>query len=387
MNIISGIKKLFQKKANLTEFPKNASWLLDDDFYPRWTEIKKCKPFHDMIGCKQSKKYHAEGDVWNHTKLVAKAMRDYIEKTVNLNEEDGRKRAKLLMISALFHDLGKPSTTYFDNADQDWHCKDHGAVGAKIARGLLSDEPILFREEIVWLVKNHMIFHYFDCKSPESKKQIIEKVCRGLSTAENLLALNIADSIGSLSDENTVEALENRVATVKGIAKSQFNSYWIYGGKTKECTAIIMIGLAGAGKDTFIQRTLPNAECICRDDYRELITNGKKEGKKLLLDRAGENKVTQMVEEAIKDNCLNQRSFVINQTSLTKKGRMELKEKILGYNSNYEIVFVYVEPRGGYKTCIKRRKGQIKPEVIEGMWNRLEFPDYNECDQIIIHDF
>lgn len=383
-NIINKIMNIFRKKDEIKDYPKNTYWMFDEYFNPNWKEIKKCKPFHDMIGCKQSKQYHREGDVWEHTKLVVKAMREYVMNNCVIDDYNERERARILMTAALFHDLGKPSTTYFDKADNEWHCKDHGLAGSKMARNLLMDESIKFREEIVWLVRNHMVFHYFDMKSPTEKNAIIDKLSKGLSTIENLLALNIADSQGSINNEDSTESLQNRVATIKGIAKDRFSTYKTGSIETRRPCAYIMIGLAGAGKDTFIKRHLLEPVCICRDYYRELLVDKEIKGRKLLLDKAGEGKVTRMVEEAIKDNCMNNRNIVINQTSLTKKGRMELRDKILSYGPDYNIVYVYIEANGGYETCIERRKGQIKPEVIEGMWNKLDFPDYTECDDLII---
>lgn len=34
--------------------------------------------------------------------------------------------------------------------------------------------------------------------------------------------------------------------------------------------------------------------------------------------------------------------------------------------------------------CAKRRDGQIKKEIVDGMWDRLDFPDNSECDKLLI---
>jgi len=57
-----------------------------------------------LIGCPQEAEWHPEGDVWVHTLMVVDQARQRI---------DGldRGRAAAIMLSALCHDLGKPSTT------------------------------------------------------------------------------------------------------------------------------------------------------------------------------------------------------------------------------------------------------------------------------------
>ena len=35
--------------------------------------------------------------------------------------------------------------------------------------------------------------------------------------------------------------------------------------------------------------------------------------------------------------------------------------------------------------CIIRRKGQIDKKIINGMWDRLEFPDLTECNLLYVY--
>lgn len=62
-------------------------------------------PFHLLWKLKkteQSKKYHPEGSVWNHTMLV-------LDEAAKVKEKS--KEPEAFMWAALLHDIGKPSTT------------------------------------------------------------------------------------------------------------------------------------------------------------------------------------------------------------------------------------------------------------------------------------
>jgi tRNA nucleotidyltransferase (CCA-adding enzyme) len=65
-----------------------------------WPEV------HALIGCPQEPEWHPEGDVWVHTLQVIDQARRRIA-------GHDRGRALAIMLGALCHDLGKPSTTAF----------------------------------------------------------------------------------------------------------------------------------------------------------------------------------------------------------------------------------------------------------------------------------
>lgn len=59
---------------------------------------------HALIGCPQEAEWHPEGDVWIHTLLV-------IDEARQRNGDLDRARLAAVMLSAVCHDFGKPSTT------------------------------------------------------------------------------------------------------------------------------------------------------------------------------------------------------------------------------------------------------------------------------------
>lgn len=63
---------------------------------------------HAMVGCEQEFEWHPEGDVWVHTLMVVDKAKE-LTKSYNLSNE----KARIVMLAALCHDLGKPATTEF----------------------------------------------------------------------------------------------------------------------------------------------------------------------------------------------------------------------------------------------------------------------------------
>ena len=101
----------------------------------------------------QDKKYHGEGDVYTHTRLVYDSL-----DTIGLTEY----QESILRIAALLHDIGKIRTTQ-DLGNGDIVCPNHSIIGAKMTREILwkkfglvgTKEAMLYREAVVSLVRYH----------------------------------------------------------------------------------------------------------------------------------------------------------------------------------------------------------------------------------------
>jgi len=304
------------------------------------------------------------------------------EKEWNLSDTDKR----ILMLAALCHDLGKATTTYFDEKEQDYKCKSHGLEGSKITRNLLYDMPVLMREEICWLVRWHMDFHHIMEKPEEQQINQIKKLSQGNSNIKKLLLLNIADAFGSKNKDNKKNLILGRLSHIQNVAK-QLNCFEqpfkeVESNKDN-FTMYVMVGLPGSGKDTYIKKFLPNHPCICRDDIREEIKDGNVVGRKLYLDNASENLVTNVVNRNIEKFCRSRESFVINQTSLKRKYRDEFIRLATKF-AKPKVVYIYVEAQS-VQECINRRGNGKWNEIINRMNNDFEFPTPNEYDELLVY--
>ena len=109
---------------------------------PIWKKIEKIPEFAVLKTCNQSPKWHAEGDAFKHSQCVINAAIEDIQGSYSYVSET----VKVLVLAALFHDIGKGVTTF--EKDGKWHAYGHEIEGEKITRKLLWDEGWAFRESI-----------------------------------------------------------------------------------------------------------------------------------------------------------------------------------------------------------------------------------------------
>ena len=106
-----------------------------------------------LVGCEQEPEWHPEGDVWTHTLMV-------IDKARELNSDLDRARLITVMLGAVCHDLGKPSTTA--HIDGRIRSLDHEQAGVEPALALLdrlnvhSIDGFDVRGQVVGLVAHHL---------------------------------------------------------------------------------------------------------------------------------------------------------------------------------------------------------------------------------------
>lgn len=131
----------------------------------------------------QPPEYHAEGDVAVHTRLTIEACPPGCDPD--------------LLWAAMLHDIGKPVTTA-TREDGRIIAHGHTKAGAVLAEAILQRLGMesLRREQIVWLVHQHMFHHSWQLQAGDrvSKKQ------RAVLLDERfplLLELLRADSLGS----------------------------------------------------------------------------------------------------------------------------------------------------------------------------------------------
>ena len=141
-----------------------------------------------MVGC-EHKKFHCEGDVWEHTKLVIQSIlaekHDWID-----------------VLTALLHDVGKKDALE-RNDGKNMHA--HELFSEKIAEEWLDRMGFgeTVKKDVLWIIRNHMLA--LELKVIKSKFKIFDLVRNPLFY--RLARLARADCRGTL-DENG-ESLED----------------------------------------------------------------------------------------------------------------------------------------------------------------------------------
>lgn len=357
----------------------NTSWkdIIREDLSVDTDLLLEIPEFARLKETLQNPVYHAEGNAWEHTMLVVKRAEAFLR---NVNETVETKRA--LLAAALFHDIGKGMTTVVGD-DGNWTSPYHGAAGAKIARVLLWDEGMEFRERVCALVRCHMWPLYF--KHDKDKDGKILKWSRELGLFANvrdLCWLSLFDQSGTVNElGQDYEAVLKDIlwrAERLGALKSPHRPP--AADQQPRLTIYVMCGLPGAGKDYLIQHhpLLKDLPVVCRDDIRTEIGL---QGEKPFGDKKQERKVSDIAEERIQAHCERGESFIVNQTNLRQAYRDNLRLFTAIWKPR--LVLVYREAPS-WADNLKRREGQIPVAVMENMRKSFEFPTNAEFDEIVV---
>ena len=93
----------------------------------------------------------------------------------------------------------------------------------------------------------------------------------------------------------------------------------------RKINVYVLIGLPGAGKDTWIMNNLPNThKVVCRDDIRAEIGLCNA-GEKIVATPQQENLVTSLFNTKLKEYARAGEDIAINNINLRRKYRMEYK--------------------------------------------------------------
>lgn len=386
---------------------------------PVWKKIEKIPEFAVLKTCKQSPKWHAEGDAFKHSQCVVNAAIEDIQGSYSYVSET----VKVLVLAALFHDIGKGVTTF--EKDGKWHAYGHEIEGEKITRKLLWDEGWAFRESVCALVGLHMEpLNWFNMKGGILEKlaetqELISKVAYvdGITHMHitDLIRLKMWDIKGSKQEDEKSKSkdLEN-LSKLYQLCSEIFNhkTDGLYDfilhkkfkmEEKKPLTVVTLIGLPGAGKDTFLSKllqtdspftyvydgglkTVPTYDpkksvVLCRDDIRAEL-GFCNNGEKIVGTSKQEQEVTKLFNERLLDAAREDKVIVLNNINLKAKYR----EETLRYLYEYDVhsIYYYIEA-----DCLdknkERREGQIPDEVFDNMIMNFDWPkpsEYNEFYKI-----
>ena len=410
-----------------------------------WNIIEKIPEFALLEKCEQNPKWHSEGNVLKHSKLVCKHA---IKEVLLMSKKEDREHdiyniamrsdefetcylepslfnvALTLLTAALFHDIGKGVTT-FKGKDGNWHAYNHENEGEKITRLLLWNERVKFREDVCALVKYHMLpLSIFE------RKNYLEEIIRvsyNIPSWSLLLMLKRSDLEGSLQKDeilkqrdrimlDEIESITKEIGCYEGKKiKSAFfknripnSQKYMDSQYKKPLNIIVMIGIPGAGKDTFINEKLiqdkksdvesisvinidrcentnntinvlrkKDVAVISRDTIRYELGYCK-EGKKVVLDRKKEENVSKEFKNKLFDAASEGKTIILNNVNLKKEYRVEFARLLSNYDLH--ITYIYVEA-SDFQKNVERREGEIDAETLKNIIKKFEWPEHDEYDE------
>ncbi|MCP4439622.1 MAG: AAA family ATPase [Aureispira sp.] len=332
-----------------------------------------------MQNCMQDHRFHAEGDVWTHTKMVVEELMKF-EEFQELQEEE----QYILFLSALLHDIAKPICTITD--DEGYiRSPRHAKVGEKVVRQLLWGADFEARELISGLVRLHGL-PLWGIRKSNPNTSIMSSSLRLPNNWLYLLAK--ADVLGRISadQENSLFQVElfkelciendcwelpknfhNEHSKFRFFFKREEHPAELYDDTDFEI--LILSGIAGSGKDTYAsQFDLP---MISLDDIRKQL-------KIKHTDKKGQGKVAQYAYTLAKSYAAKKQPFIWNSTNLTSDLRMRVIRALSVYNPRFKLAYIETS-----EANIQARRGATIPKKnIRSMFRLLEMPMPYEVHEI-----
>ena len=359
--------------------PKPPDWRLDWDALGNEFQFVR-----DMQGCPQDPVYHAEGDVWIHTRMVCEALienRRWREFTAADRE--------IVFAASLLHDVAKPLTTREEGGRIT--SRGHSKRGEIMTRGLLWRMGASFqaREQTANLVRYHQI-PFFLIDRPDAQRTLF--TASQTARCDSLALVAEADARGRICDDR--QKLLDNVALFAQYSLEQEcpkaprefpsdHSRFLYFRKEDRdpgylafddtiCEVIVMAGLPGAGKDHWITTSGPDWPVISLDGLRHEMKIAPSENQGPVVARA---------RERAREYLRRKQPFIWNATNISRQMREHCISLCAAYNARVRIVYVET----GAAALTEQNSGRefsVPPEIINRLLARWEPPDLTEAHRI-----
>jgi len=303
--------------------------------------------------------YHLEGSVFCHTMMVCKQAENAFYE---------------VQIAALLHDIGKPSTRKINAKNGNVSFYNHDAVSAFMALEILNRPELELREEQKVLIFNMIALH------TQIYKLSVEQLYNmgDIYLVHHLIELGKADHAGRFYTEG--DAVIPDISEIKPISGV---SSTVRGSFDKEKEVIVLCGLPGSGKSTWVRNEMRKDEnfgdyVISRDYHVE--NNGTTHDYNKSWQEVDHKFIDKLVQTDFKlaKEC---DSVIVDMTHMSKKSR---RKSLSHFGSDYKkkcVVFLPDLPKLFLQN--EQRDGKvIDKSVIERMMRSFYPPTYEEFDEI-----
>lgn len=343
-----------------------------------------------MQNCPQDAQWHAEGDVWTHTKLVLAQLIELDEwPTLTPHEQI------VLICTALFHDIAKPLTTAIDPETGRVCSPKHAVKGEHIARAILRDldcdlhtreeiarlvryhgrpaflldraEPLHELVRLSWLVNNRLLYLF---ALADTRGRDTDSMSR---PEENLHFWKLmAEEAGCFSKPYPFATEHARFIFFRQL---QPNLHYVP-HEDFACTVTLMAGLPGSGKDTWLAANRGDVPTVSLDGIREELDIDPTDN---------QGRVAQLAQERCRELLRAKTSFAFNATNTLKQTRGRWLDLFADYKARIEIV--YIEPPLDRIFRQNRdRTSSVPDKVIRKLADKCEPPTWLECHRLTLSE-
>ena len=305
--------------------------------------------------------YHIEGDVWTHTMMVCK---------------QAEKAPYEVQIAALLHDIGKPITRSVNARNGFVSFYNHDAISAFMSLEITKRPELNLSKKERINIFNLIALHTQIYKL--SEEQISQLGHFGEDFLYSFIELGKADHSGRFFSKGNIEIKEFFKYT---IPEKRDNS-------KLDKEVIILCGLPGSGKSTWIQKNKSDAVVVSRDQCLMEVSVQDYPDKNLTYNesfrKVNQKKVDKLLKSRFQtakyagDTCV---SIIVDMTHMSKKSR---NRSLSHFGEDYKkkcVVFLTDLPTN-YLRNQKRLGKVIDKRVLDRMMKAFYPPSHDEFDEI-----
>jgi predicted kinase len=361
----------------------------------------------DLKTTPQDHIWHAEGDVHIHTDMVLKEIYDLIENEASYLSDDNK---FVLIMSALLHDIAKPvvtKTAFLEREKRECVIAPrHEVQGVSYLSHKLNlfDISVENQKKILALVGYHQVpkllvikdkneWHYKDLskKAPCELFYWLEiadmkgRTCADLENQLEYLELFRLYSEqyecfekryeGKISENDYVnykgwKALLNGDIFMPEEAESKYFNH-----QNEHSHLVVMTGLSGVGKSSYIEEHYHDYLKISLDNIREELGDRQ--------DMSNEAEVLRIAKDRLKIALAKKENIVYDATNVRKDFRAKVLDIGEAYHALTEIVYI----KDSLDNVLQRdanRTYSVGKNVILSQDYRFECPEMDEADKLTV---